>query len=40
MTKAGISIGVNYREANMERSRADWKNKIKICENKASETQY
>jgi four helix bundle protein len=24
MTKAGTSIGANYREANMERSRADF----------------
>jgi len=40
MIKVGTSIGANYREANMERSRADFKNKIKICENEASETQY
>ena len=31
-TKAGTSIGANYREANRSRSKADFKNKIKICE--------
>ena len=40
ITKAGTSIGANYREANRSRSRADFKNKIKICESEASETQY
>ncbi len=40
MTKAGTSIGANYREANRARSRADFKNKIKICESEASETGY
>jgi four helix bundle protein len=39
-TKSGTSIGANYREANRSRSRADFKNKIKICESEASETQY
>ena len=39
ITKAGTSIGANYREANRSRSRADFKNKIKICESEASETQ-
>jgi len=34
------SVGANYREANRARSRADFKNKIKICEGEASETQY
>jgi four helix bundle protein len=29
LTKAGTSIGANYREANRSRSRADFKNKIK-----------
>jgi four helix bundle protein len=38
ITKAGTSIGANYREANRARSRADFKNKIKICESEASET--
>ena len=40
ITKAGTSIGANYREANRARSRADFKNKIKISESEASETQY
>ena len=40
ITKAGTSIGANYREANRGRSKADFKNKIKICESEASETQY
>ena len=39
-TKSGTSIGANYREANRARSKADFKNKIKICESEASETQY
>ena len=40
LTKAGTSIGANYREANRARSKADFKNKIKICESEASETSY
>ncbi len=40
LTKAGTSIGANYREANRARSKADFRNKIKICEGEASETQY
>ena len=40
ITKSGTSIGANYREANRARSKADFKNKIKICESAASETQY
>lgn len=40
MTKSGTSIGANYREANRARSKADFKNRIKICESEASETQY
>lgn len=40
MTKAGTSIGANYREANRARSRADFKSKIKISESEASETSY
>jgi four helix bundle protein len=40
ITKSGTSIGANYREANHARSRPDFKNKIKICESEASETQY
>lgn len=40
LTKAGTSVGANYREANRSRSRADFKHKIKISETEASETQY
>ena len=40
ITKSGTSIGANYREANRARSKADFKNKIKICESEASEIQY
>jgi len=40
LTKAGSSIGANYREANRARSKADFKNKIKICESEANETCY
>ena len=40
ITKAGTSIGANYREANRARSKSDFRNKIKICESEASETQY
>jgi four helix bundle protein len=40
MTKSGTSIGANYREANRARSRADFRNKIKICESESSETKY
>ena len=40
ITKSGTSIGANYWEANRARSKADFKNKIKICESEASETQY
>ncbi len=40
LTKAGTSVGANYREANRSRSKADFKNKIKISEGEASETQY
>ena len=40
ITKAGTSIGANYREANRARSKADFKNKIKICESESSETEY
>ncbi len=40
ITKSGTSIGANYREANRARSKADFKNKIKICESEASKTQY
>ena len=40
ITKSGTSVGANYREANRARSKADFNNKIDICENEASETQY
>ena len=40
ITKSATSIGANYREANRSRSKADFKNKITICETEASETQY
>jgi len=40
ITKSGTSIGANYRETNRARSKADFKNRIAICESEASETQY
>ena len=40
LTKAGTSVGANYREANRARSKADFRNRIAICESEASETQY
>jgi len=40
LTKAGTSIGANYREANRSRSKADFRNRIKIVESEASECQY
>ena len=40
ITKSGTSVGANYREANRSRSKADFKNKIKISESEASETLY
>ena len=40
LTKSGTSVGANYREANRSRSKADFKNKIAICESEASETEY
>ena len=40
LTKSGTSIGANYREANRGRSKADFINRIKICESEASETIY
>jgi four helix bundle protein len=39
-TKSGTSIGANYREANRARSKADFSNKIMICESESSETAY
>ena len=32
LSKSGTSIGANYREANRSRSKADFRNKVKICE--------
>jgi four helix bundle protein len=40
LAKSGTSIGANYREVNRSRSRAEFNNRIKICESEASETQY
>ncbi len=40
LTKSGTSIGANYREANRSRSKADFYNKIQICESEAGETVY
>jgi four helix bundle protein len=40
LTKAGTSVGANYREANRSRSKPDFKNKITICESEASESSY
>ena len=40
LTKCGTSIGANYREANRSRSKADFRNRIAICESESSETQY
>jgi four helix bundle protein len=40
LTKAGTSVGANYREANRTRSKSDFRNKIRICEGECSETQY
>jgi len=39
-TKAGTSVGANYREANRARSKADFSNKIRICESESSESIY
>ena len=40
LVKSATSIGANYREANRARSRADFRNKINLCEGEFSETQY
>ena len=40
ITKPGTSVGADYREANRASSKADFKNRIKIFESEASETQY
>ena len=40
VVKSGSSIGANYREANKSRSKADFYNKIKICQAESNETIY
>lgn len=40
VSKSGTSVGANYHEANRSRSKADFSNKIKICESEANETLY
>jgi len=40
ISKSGTSVGANYREANCSRSKADFYNKIKICQSEANETIY
>ncbi len=40
LSKSGTSIGANYREANRSRSKADFTNKIRICEGESSETVF
>jgi four helix bundle protein len=40
LVKSATSIGANYREANRSRSRADFLNRIRICQSEASETVY
>ena len=39
-TKAGTSVGANYRESNRARSKADFNSRIRICESEASESVY
>ena len=34
------SVGANYREANTSRSKADFLNRIKICQSEVNETIY
>ena len=40
LVKSGTSVGANYREANTSRSRADFVNRIKICQAETNETIY
>ena len=40
LVKSGTSIGANYREANTSRSKADFLNRIKICQSETNETLY
>jgi four helix bundle protein len=40
LTKAGTSVGANYREANRSGSKPDFKSKIRICESESNESSY
>lgn len=40
VAKAGISLGANYREANRLKRRADYLDKIFLCEKDANDTIY
>ena len=40
VAKSGTSIGANYHESNRSRSKADFSNKIRLCEFESSETVY
>ena len=40
LTKAGTSVGANYRETNRSRSKPDFKNKISNVETETSETIF
>lgn len=40
LIRSGTSIGANYREANHSRSKADFANKIRICEGECNESIY
>ena len=40
IVRSSTSVGANYREANRSRNKADFRNRIALCESEASETQY
>lgn len=40
LTKAGTSVGAIYRQANIARSRLDFGDKIKLCENESGRLVY
>lgn len=40
LIRSGTSVGANYMEANNAASKRDFRNKIKICQKEANETQY
>src|SRR5210317_1822849 len=40
LAKSATSIGANYREANRSRSKADFFNRLRICQAESSETLY